>query len=77
MNITDNPHLHKTDVSHSTLLFGDCLIESDKIESGTVDLILTDLPYGKAVNLKAMFLNIKKTMKDCTQRKSQFYYWKI
>ena len=25
---------------------GDCLIESDKIESGTVDLILTDLPYG-------------------------------
>jgi len=28
------------------LFFGDCLIESDKIESGTVDLILTDLPYG-------------------------------
>ena len=28
------------------LLKGDCLIESDKIESGTVDLILTDLPYG-------------------------------
>ena len=33
-------------VSRSTLLFGDCLIESDKIESGSVDLILTDLPYG-------------------------------
>jgi site-specific DNA-methyltransferase (adenine-specific) len=33
-------------VSRSTLFFGDCLIESDKIESGTVDLILTDLPYG-------------------------------
>jgi len=30
-----------------TKLFkGDCLIESDKIESGSVDLILTDLPYG-------------------------------
>jgi DNA modification methylase len=28
------------------LIQGDCLIESDKIESGTVDLILTDLPYG-------------------------------
>ena len=28
------------------LLHGDCLIESDKIESGSVDLILTDLPYG-------------------------------
>jgi DNA modification methylase len=33
-------------VSHSTLLFGDCLIESDKIKSGSVDLVLTDLPYG-------------------------------
>ena len=30
----------------SRLCLGDCLIESDKIESGTVDLILTDLPYG-------------------------------
>ena len=28
------------------LLKGDCLIESCKIESGSVDLILTDLPYG-------------------------------
>ena len=28
------------------LIHGDCLIESDKIESGSVDLILTDLPYG-------------------------------
>lgn len=28
------------------LLTGDCLIESDKIASGSVDLILTDLPYG-------------------------------
>lgn len=28
------------------LLKGDCLIESGKIESGSVDLILTDLPYG-------------------------------
>jgi site-specific DNA-methyltransferase (adenine-specific) len=28
------------------LIKGECLIESDKIESGSVDLILTDLPYG-------------------------------
>jgi len=28
------------------LIKGDCLIESDKIEDGSVDLILTDLPYG-------------------------------
>ena len=30
----------------SRLFFGDCLIESGKIENGSVDLILTDLPYG-------------------------------
>ena len=30
---------------------GDCLIESDKIESGSVDLILTDLPYGTMTKL--------------------------
>jgi site-specific DNA-methyltransferase (adenine-specific) len=46
LNIVQKPTLHKADVSRSTLLFGDCLIESDKIETGTVDLILTDLPYG-------------------------------
>lgn len=28
------------------IYLGDCLIESEKIESGSVDLILTDLPYG-------------------------------
>lgn len=28
------------------LLQGDCLIESEKIKNGSVDLILTDLPYG-------------------------------
>ena len=30
---------------------GDCLIESDKIESGSVDLILTDLPFGTVKGL--------------------------
>ena len=31
---------------YNKIYHGDCLIESDKIESGSVDLILTDLPYG-------------------------------
>jgi len=31
---------------------GDCLIEGDKIESGSVDLILTDLPYGTVKDIK-------------------------
>lgn len=33
-------------MSEIRLIKGDCLIKSDKIESGSVDLILTDLPYG-------------------------------
>ena len=42
-----------------TKLFkGDCLIESDKIESGSVDLILTDLPYG-VVKMKESAGNYK------------------
>ena len=33
-------------MAKNILYKGDCLIESNKIESGSVDLILTDLPYG-------------------------------
>ncbi len=33
-------------VSKPVLLHGDCLVESDNIEDYSVDLILTDLPYG-------------------------------
>lgn len=40
------PAIAKPVVSRSTFYQGDCLVESDKIESGSVDLILTDLPYG-------------------------------
>jgi len=38
-------------VGKNILYNGDCLIESDKIESGSVDLILTDLPYGTVTNI--------------------------
>lgn len=44
---------------------GDCLIESDKIESGSVDLILTDLPFG---TLKGATLTSSKT-------RSNEYFW--
>lgn len=36
----------KKGMAKNVLYKGDCLDESDKIESGSVDLILTDLPYG-------------------------------
>ena len=38
-------------MSKIELIQGDCLIESDKIETGSVDLILTDLPYGTIKNI--------------------------
>ena len=41
-----SPAIAKPFVSRSTFYQGDCLVEMDKIESGSVDLILTDLPYG-------------------------------
>lgn len=44
---------------------GDCLIESDKIESGSVDLILTDLPYG---TVKGLGGDIKKYERHPTQK---------
>ena len=49
LTTTDNPQIAYSECYaqvFSRLFFGDCLIESDKIESGSVDLILTDLPYG-------------------------------
>ncbi len=33
------------------LIQGNCLTESDKIKDGSVDLILTDLPYGTVTNI--------------------------
>jgi len=38
-------------VEVNKIYLGDCLIESDRIESGSVDLILTDLPYGTVKGL--------------------------
>jgi DNA modification methylase len=43
---------------------GDCLIESDKIESGSVDLILTDLPYGTMKKLKKVIFTALRTSQN-------------
>jgi len=51
-------------VSRSTLLLGDCLIESDKIESGSVDLILTDLPYGTMKGINEEFVGYGRKNHD-------------
>ncbi len=44
--------------------FGDCLIESDKIESGSVDLILTDLPYGTMKGINEDFIGYGRKNHD-------------
>ena len=46
MNIADNPHLHKTDVSRGTLFWADCFDVFPLIEDKSVDAIIADLPYG-------------------------------
>ena len=46
MNIADNPHLHKTDVSRSTLFWADCFDVFPSIPDKSIDAIIADLPYG-------------------------------
>ena len=47
------------------LIHGDCLLESEQIENGSVDLILTDLPYGTVTGIGCGDL-IKHGMKGKT-----------
>jgi site-specific DNA-methyltransferase (adenine-specific) len=42
---------------YNKIIHGDCLVESEKIESGSVDLVLTDLPYG---TIKGLGKNIER-----------------
>ena len=46
MNIADNPHLHKTDVSRSTLFWADCFDVFPFMDYQKVDCVIADLPYG-------------------------------
>jgi len=46
------------------LIKGDCLIESDKIENGSVDLILTDLPYGTMKGINEEFVGYGRKNHD-------------
>jgi len=51
-------------VEKNILYNGDCLIESDKIESGSVDLILTDLPYGTMKGINEVFVGYGRKNHD-------------
>ena len=67
LNEAPKPPLQQCSVSRSTLFHGDCLIESDKIQSGSVDLILTDLPYG----------NMHRTGKADKATFGDNYFWDL
>lgn len=49
--------LFENNPKQDKIIYGDCLIENEQIESGSVDLILTDLPYG---TIKGLGGDIKK-----------------
>jgi len=51
-------------MAKNVLYKGDCLIESDKIESGSVDLILTDLPYGTMKGINEEFVGYGRKNHD-------------
>lgn len=59
-------------MSDTHLYNGDCLIESDNIESGSVDLILTDLPYGNMKNAPSTW-DKSKTEWDTTIEPKKVY----
>ena len=69
--INEDKALSITRVNNSVLLHGDCLIESDKIESGSVDLILTDLPYG---TMKTRDYSIQPNQKEGSKT-AQDHQW--
>ena len=43
---------------------GDCLIENENIENGSVDLILTDLPYGTMKGINKEFVGYGRKNHD-------------
>lgn len=58
------------------LRLGDCLIENENIKDGSVDLILTDLPYGTVTNI-ASSDTVKHGMKNKTEWDSVIDTYKI
>jgi len=71
MNIADNPHLHKTAVSRSTLFLADCFDVFPLIVDKSVDAIIADLPYGttqckwdSVLDLNKLWVQYKRVIKD-------------
>ena len=51
-------------MAKNVLYKGDCLIQNEKIESGSVDLILTDLPYGTMKGINEDFVGYGRKNHD-------------
>ncbi len=86
LNTVQKPTLHKTDVSRSTLLFGDCLIEMQKIKTASIDLVVIDPPYNigkdknwdkwKTINEYIIFIgNCIKEFERVMKPTGSFYFF--
>ena len=76
MNISDNPHLHKTDVSRSTLFWADCFDVFPLIADKSVDAIIADLPYGTTACKWDSIISFElmwKELKRITKKILRFY----
>ena len=64
MSIAHNPHLHKNDVSRSTVFNDDYRNILSSFEDGYFDLALCDIPYGIDVANMAFLKEVKTTVKQ-------------
>ncbi|WP_282460013.1 hypothetical protein, partial [Mycoplasmopsis arginini] len=65
------PAIAKPFVSRSTFYQGDCLVEMNKIEDKSVDMILCDLPYGttackwdSVIDIDNLWMQYNRIIKD-------------
>jgi len=64
MSIAHNPHLHKADVSRSTVFKDDYRNVLSRFEDNYFDLALCDIPYGIDVANMAFLKEVKTTVKQ-------------
>jgi site-specific DNA-methyltransferase (adenine-specific) len=57
----------------NTIIYGCCIEESQKIETGTVDLILTDPPYGTIKGMTLGSWDKNTTAWDMAKPKKKYF----
>jgi site-specific DNA-methyltransferase (adenine-specific) len=71
MNIADNPHLHKTDVTSSAVYMEDCVIGMKRYPDKFFNLAIVDVPYtDEYKNMQ----NLNTDMKGKQAKVGQYHY---